>query len=719
MSKRRSKPDQSTADRFPDQPPPAPAAKLPLRRKILFALLTTAVFFVLVEAVLRLAGVASLLLTEDPFVGFAGNLPLFVPQTGPDGTEVMRTADNKQAAFNLQVFPRRKTTGTYRIFSLGGSATYGHPYTDPASFSGWLRELLPVADPSRRWEVVNAGGISYASYRVTLLMQELARYEPDMFIIYSGHNEFLERRTYGDLMERSPVVTALVSLLSRTSTYSALKRGYDRVAGRSGGARKDGRNLLPAEVDEILNHSVGPSAYTRDDHLRDQIIEHYRVNLTRMVDIARAAGAVPVMVTPASNLKDCSPFKSEHLVGLSDEDIRRFDDLYRQAADQQKQGRDAEALALLAQAAKIDDRYAGLCFLKGGLLYKVGQYEQARRAFEQARDEDICPLRATTKMIQVVRQVAADRKVPLLDFVDTMDRLSEHGIPGEPYFLDHVHLTIEGYRLLALELIDLFKEQKIVQIAPAWNQAAIDKVKEAVEKRINEKDHAKALVILSKVLDWAGKFDEAGRLVAKASQTLGDDPDVLYGMALRAEHAGNTEEQMRYLQQLLAIMPTNVKAHLKMGLILESRGRLDEAAGEYRKAILSQPDFAEAIVNLAGVLARQGKTGESAALFEEAIHYQPDLAKAHNNYALLLGRVGKTQQAMAQFAEAIRIEPTFADPHFNLAVLEAQQGLLPEASKHFAEALRLRPDLTPARQALQQIEAILQQQPHATSQGRN
>ena len=49
--------------------------------------------------------------------------------------------------------------------------------------------------------MINAGGISYASYRVAVVIKELARYEPDLFIIYTGHNEFLEERTYRTLIE--------------------------------------------------------------------------------------------------------------------------------------------------------------------------------------------------------------------------------------------------------------------------------------------------------------------------------------------------------------------------------------------------------------------------------------------------------------------------------------------------------------------------------------
>ncbi|MEZ5362267.1 MAG: hypothetical protein R2748_07970 [Bryobacterales bacterium] len=70
-------------------------------------------------------------------------------------------------------------------------------------------------------EVINAGGVSYASYRVAAVMEELAQYEPDAFLIYSGHNEFLERRTYEGLIETPAPVTALGGILSRTRIWAA------------------------------------------------------------------------------------------------------------------------------------------------------------------------------------------------------------------------------------------------------------------------------------------------------------------------------------------------------------------------------------------------------------------------------------------------------------------------------------------------------------------
>src|SRR6185295_2488294 len=96
-------------------------------------------------------------LTDDPYVGFAAGQPLFIQKTGIDGARKYETNPVKLAHFNPQSFPVKKAPGTYRIFCLGGSTTYGHPYRDGTSFSGWLREMLAEADTTRHFEVINCG----------------------------------------------------------------------------------------------------------------------------------------------------------------------------------------------------------------------------------------------------------------------------------------------------------------------------------------------------------------------------------------------------------------------------------------------------------------------------------------------------------------------------------------------------------------------------------
>jgi hypothetical protein len=197
--------------------------KLPLWKKFVFSLIVAVVCALTLEIVLAVAGVVPLASREDPFVGFASRAPLFVEERDSDGKLWMVTAKNKLQLFNEQRFLKSKPAGAYRIFCLGGSTTAGRPYDDDTSFCGWMRELLPEAEPNKDWEVINAGGVSYASYRVSALLEHLVRYDPDMFVIYTGHNEFLEEQTYRELRSKPAVLREAASVLSNSRTYTLLR----------------------------------------------------------------------------------------------------------------------------------------------------------------------------------------------------------------------------------------------------------------------------------------------------------------------------------------------------------------------------------------------------------------------------------------------------------------------------------------------------------------
>ena len=273
-------------------------------------------FFVAVEGILWISGVEPLYERTDPHVGFSGYSPLFVEGITTGEENVFATASTKLDWFNYQQFPVEKASGVTRIFCLGGSTTYGRPYDDRTSFCGWLREFLPAVEPGREWEVINAGGISYASYRVERLMEELVDYEPDLFVIYTGHNEFLEKRTYGELLSTPEFLRDLASLASRLRLYSLLS---DIIYEKE--------NVLATEVDAILDNSVGPTDYHRDDAMRDAVLEHFRISLKRMAQLGQNEGAEIVFVTPASNIRDFSPFKSEANADLDATRIQQVDSL--------------------------------------------------------------------------------------------------------------------------------------------------------------------------------------------------------------------------------------------------------------------------------------------------------------------------------------------------------------------------------------------------------
>src|SRR2546427_220515 len=195
------------------------------------------------------------------------------------------------------------------------------------------------------------------------------------------------------------------AMLSPPRLHAAIQAGLgklQRAPGRPSGTPAS--NALPAEVETLLERVVGPQAYHRDETWHRQVMEHFRYNLARMADIARSAGAQMIFINPASNLRNCAPFKSEHRAGLTEENLARWQEILQRARQAALENRWTDSLALIDQAAAIDDQFADLHFFRARVLWEQQQFDEARRAYIRARDEDVCPLRALSPMLSLVAE---------------------------------------------------------------------------------------------------------------------------------------------------------------------------------------------------------------------------------------------------------------------------------------------------------------------------
>jgi tetratricopeptide (TPR) repeat protein len=564
------------------------------------------------------------------------------------------------------------------------------------SFCGWLREFLPAADPSRTWEVMNAGGISYASYRVANLMEELARYQPDLFIVYSGHNEFLEERTYRNIIDMPKVLVRLNVFLARTRTYTAMSRVLEWVSGDSNSlSRAQARYELTGEVDEILHHTVGPTSYTRDDRLRKQIVAHYRFNLERMIHIARSAGSRILFVRPAANLKDMSPFKSEHRADLSNADRQRWAFHYQRGSALFDAGKSPEALAALQAAIAIDNRHAESYYRLGEVLFTLKRFDGAKEAFRRASDEDILPLRILTPMGEAVAEIAKRNRTPLIDFVALLEKNSAqeqgHTILGKEIFLDHVHLSLEGYRLLALALVEQMIQEGTVRPLPSWGNKTITAVTQRIEKTVDRRRQGIVLFNLGKVFDWAGKLAEGHDLFLRASNILGGS-EVLARLGQSSVRMGKPQEAIGFYRRALQEDAGDAGAHWELAILLEKQGEATEAFEHFREAIRIKPNTAMLHNDLGYALTRQGRTKEALQHLTEALQIDPNLVIARRNLARLLSDTGRSEEAIINYQEVLKAEPEHVGTHVDLGSTLAAAGKLDQGISHFREALRLDPD---------------------------
>ena len=720
------------------RPPLSLPKNLSWRKKLLFGVGTLVVVLIALEGLLALGGVRPVLYEEDPYVGFSSQVPLFDEHKSADGP-VMETAPHKLLYFRPQSFAKRKAGGTYRVFTIGGSTTYGQPFAEEVSFTGWLRTYLPVADSSRKWEVINCGGISYASYRAALVVEEIARYQPDLVVIYSGQNEFLERRTYGDLLDIPAPVRSVGGLAGRTRLYAAARRAMNYASAPP--EPPTTRAELDDDVVTLLDHSVGPTQYTRDDTLRDQVIGHFRYNLARMIDIARSAGADVVVVTPATNLRDCSPFKSEPRADLRDDQRRRFGEMLIKEHEARKAEKWKDALEAIDAALAIDDRYAEAHYLRGQILEGLGRHADAKTAYQRALDEDVCPLRALTPIRQAVVEVAKDRGTTLVDFAAWVEEHSPHGIPGKDLLVDHVHPTIDAHRRLALLIFDQLRQRGVVRPAGEWTDATIDRVRKEVEGRQDQQTQGIAMRNLAKVLKWGGKFVEGKQAALKAIEWAPTDAETHFIAGSCAKSLGEIGEAMRHYQLAIKWNPQFALAHSNLAALYEERGRRQDAIHRYREAaalargadqvqaltalgrlliesgqvdqglrylndaLRQAPNFVEARIQMGVGLFKQSRHDAALVHLEKAVEIEPQSAAALTNRGIVLQALGRHPQALESLRAATRAAPHDARMHYNLAFAHDRLGRSDDALAGYRVTWRLDPDFAAA--ATGQIHILL------------
>ena len=432
-----------------------------------FAVLAGLLPLVALEAGLRLCDVGRPAKAPDPFAGFNQNFPLFERQGA-----VYRTARARAPFIAPQEFPAEKPRGSFRLFCFGGSTVYGHPYTGETAFPKWLELELAGRDPARAWQAINCGGVSYASYRIAPMVQEVLHYQPDLIIVATGHNEFLEDRTYHSLKTRSALWSGLQRTVYSLHTVNLVRQSLfrDRATARSSAAvSTDGGELSP-HVNTRLDYASGYASYRRDEVWWQNVVAQYDESVRQIVAACRAAHVPVLLVRLGSNLRDCPPYKSEHRAGLAPGAEADWQAAFDLATATERTDL-PRALQVYQEAAAIDADYALLNFRIARTLDRLGRATEALPYFERAKDTDICPLRITAPLEHTLLRFAAETDTPLVDAAQIIAARSPDGIPGNDWYVDHVHPSIGGHQLIARTIAAQFPARGWLPAAAEWLEA--------------------------------------------------------------------------------------------------------------------------------------------------------------------------------------------------------------------------------------------------------
>lgn len=408
-------------------------------------LATPLALFALCEGVARLQPPP-----DDAFLALRGD-PVFFERFERDREPWVRLAHDELYGTGSLAFPIEKPANTLRVFAVGGSASAGWPQPPSESYARQLEYALGRAFPGRRVEVFDASAHAWAAYRVRLVLREALEFGPDLVVIYSGNNEFLEPRRYLPDIALPVEIRRLASIRwLRRLLLPIVRPDAVLAAGR--------REHTTFEVwSKLRQHALE----LRSDPVQlERVRDHYAESIEGMLREAGAVGVEVVLVTVPVNLRDWEPIVSSP--PPSGEAGVAWRERLVQGRRALANGLASEALAALRDAVALAPDHADTRFWLARALDRAGRFEEAVRVYREAADLDQNPFRALSGFNATLRRQAERyAHVQLADVDSGFLASSAPRAPGFDLFLDYVHPTARGNVLVAKLVYDAVLESSV------------------------------------------------------------------------------------------------------------------------------------------------------------------------------------------------------------------------------------------------------------------
>lgn len=338
-------------------------------------------------------------------------------------------------------FVEPRQPGSFRVVFAGESTVQGYPHPRRLSAGAYLQAMLQDAWPERRVEVFNAGITAVSSFAVARTVEDAAVLNPDLVVVYTGHNELYGVYGAASLKQGGGAVW------SKSLYYELMQARLTRLLG-AGLARFGGGAPARASLLQVMAQA---GTLAPGDERRQRATQTLRDNLTQIGRFCREQHLPLVLCTLTSNETGFAPAPAPPPLAEPElgEWTRRVEQA--QALLQGAAGPEAarQALELLDGAAGLHPGGALLQFERGRCLELLGEGAKAHEAFALARDQDPRPWRAPASYSPLIREVAQAEGAGLADVEQAFLQASPAAGVGWDLMADHLHPSAPGQVLLA------------------------------------------------------------------------------------------------------------------------------------------------------------------------------------------------------------------------------------------------------------------------------
>jgi len=593
-------------------------------------------------------------------VGYGGPTTYFITQRQPSGQTVyvpngaafMRTFATGEVFDRTGALPilRRsafvlpKPDDTCRIFVLGESAVFGFPHWTNGAFPQFLEVILDRTASGKRIEVINCGVTAISSFSIVDIAREVVRYEPDLIIVYAGHNEFYGAYGAASMISLGTTPRAIKTLmwLRKRRLYMAMADLAKAIAGgRRAPEAHAATNLIDVMArDKAIRH--GGALYERTK-------SSFRTNLRAIVDMARERDVPVILSTVAFNVRDCAPMGSVHAEGLSAEQVEKWNRHFDAGKALAEKKEWAAAADEFEAAKEVDPEHAETRYRLARALESAGRIDHARTEYYDACTLDAVRFRADGEFNKIVKDLVAsarDDGVTLADAAAAVQEASRDGIPGCDLLHEHVHPNLRGNYVIAEALARAFAQSPFSSKAGQWDWDKHGSFEECLAAtQFDATDEWLSLstlegLYLSSVFEndpnTATRLREIRARMKKLRKAMDevqttaigelagsgrslDYYDVMHtSMAVGYARSGEYERAITEAQKVIqsgvwCLAPeSRALAYRNLGMILLNAGRLKDAETTLAVSLQHNPEDGETFVLLSCAFAEEGNARAAA-----------------------------------------------------------------------------------------------------------
>lgn len=630
------------------------------RRERIFKLVMIALpalFFILMEIVLRA-------------INYGGTTSLFIPaETTPGFLKVNDhvgrryfSASDVTPETSHDLFHAVKSPNAYRIFVIGESTTAGYPYMYNGSMSKMLYQRLLDYFPDREIEVVNLAMPATNSFSVRDLAREALDHQPDALIIYCGHNEFYGALGVGstESLGRWRWVINQYLRLQRFKTMLFLRDVLEAMK----------RLLRPATPDvaatsTLMEQMAADKQIGYQSETYGRARDFFKANLLEVISAARDRGVRVMLCNLVSNIRDQAPFVS---LFSPNTDRAGYEAALKRGASLAANGNHAAALAIYDSLESVDASPATLYFHKGRALEASGNFSEARRAYELARDHDGLRFRASSDFNTAIQEVVQIGGAAFVDMEAAFAGESPNKLIAKNLMFEHVHPTLEGYFIMGRELCRAMREGGFV--ANTWDDRRIrpDSIYWR-ERGVTELDEEVARIRIE-VLTNSWPFVPKGPAHRFAYQPETFVETRAYAMWRREEtwekahvllaeeyqKRGHLTAAAREYEAIILQTPQNASPYVRAGLIYAAMNDEDRAYDRMiRSLALEQTTEANKVVG--AILLHRQQPGAAVPFLQKALHFVPNDPQSLYNLTAAYMLLGEKEQATAALSQLEKLMP--------------------------------------------------------------